>query len=205
MKYQLKKRAEGQRQTRRRIVEAAIALHTEVGPARTSISAIAERAGVQRHTVYSHFPEELDLAMACSGLHLELRPLPDPELLLAIEDGEGRLRAGLEALYAYYERDEQLLANVLRDLEFHELTQTVVQERFGPFYARLHEVLSAGLPARGRRRPRRDAALGVATSFWTWRALARDHGLQPIEAADVAAAMVLPQTALSSRNSARIS
>ena len=191
MKYELKKRAERQQQTRRRIVEAAIALHTEVGPARTSISAIAERAGVQRHTVYSHFPEELDLAMACSGLHIELHPLPDPELLLAIEDGEERLRAGLEALYAHYERDEQLLANVNRDLEFHELTRTVVQERFGPFYARLHEVLAAGLPARGRRRIRRDAALGIATSFWTWRALAREHGLKPGEAADLAAAMVL--------------
>jgi AcrR family transcriptional regulator len=191
VKYELKKRAERQQQTRRRIVEAAIALHTELGPARTSISAIAERAGVQRHTVYSHFPEELDLAMACSGLHLELHPVPDVELLLAIGDGEERLRAGLEALYAYYGRNEQLLANVYRDLEVDSLTQTVMQERFGPFQQRLHEVLAAGLPARGTRRTRRDAALDVATSFWTWRALARDHALKPADAAEMAAAMVL--------------
>jgi AcrR family transcriptional regulator len=191
VKYELKKRAERQKETRRRIVAAALALHTEVGPARTSISAIAERAGVQRHTVYSHFPEELDLLMACSELVAELDPLPNPELLLAIENGEERLRTGLEGLYAYYERHEQLLANVHRDLEVHELTRTVAQERFGPFQARLHEVLSAGLPARGRHRIQRDAALGLATNFWSWRALARDHGLKPAEAASVAAAMVL--------------
>src|SRR5947208_6476043 len=109
-------------QTRRRIAQAAMELHADVGPARTSISAIAQRAGVQRHTVYRHFPTDLDLAMACSGLHLELEPLPDPELLATIDDGEERLRAGLEALYAYYERNERLLGNVHRDLEVHELT-----------------------------------------------------------------------------------
>src|SRR4051794_12132306 len=80
-KYELRKRAERQQETRHRIVEATVALHTEVGPARTSVSAIAERAGVQRHTVYSHFPDERQLVMACSGLHLEWRPLPDPEPL----------------------------------------------------------------------------------------------------------------------------
>lgn len=183
MKYELKKRAERQQETRRRIVEAAMALHGELGPARTSISAIAERAGVQRHTVYSHFREELELLRACSGLDLERTPPPDPELLVALEAGPDRLQAGLEALYAYYARHEPMLANVLRDLEVHETTRQVAYERFGPFQARLHEVLAEGLPGC-------DAALGVVTSFWSWRTL-RDHGLEPPAAAETAAAMVL--------------
>jgi AcrR family transcriptional regulator len=187
VKYELKKRAERMNETRQRIVEATMALHTELGPARTSISAIAERAGVQRHTVYKHFPDEHALAMACTGLHAELDPAPDPELLLGIADGEERLRAALEGLYAYFARNEQLLTNVYRDVETHEPTQLVTRERFGPLMSRLHEVLAAGLPARGRRRGRRDAALGVVLSFWTWRTLALEHR----EAANVAAAMVL--------------
>jgi AcrR family transcriptional regulator len=190
VKYELKKRAERQLQTRQRIVEAAVELHQELGPAATSIKAIAERAGVQRHTVYSHFPEELDLLLACSGLDMERHPPPDPEPLTAIVDGEQRLRAGLEALYGYYERREPMLAGVLRDAEIHPVLREVVHRRFGPFAARLHELLAAGLPARGRRRARRDAAIEVATSFSTWRTLAR-QGLSAGEAAAVATAMVL--------------
>jgi AcrR family transcriptional regulator len=191
MKYELKKRAERQQQTRRRIVEAALSLHTEVGPARTTISAIAERAGVQRHTVYSHFPEELELHMACSGLFAERHPLPDPQPLLAIEEGEERVRAGLAALYRYYEGNQQLLGHVHRDLEVDENTRTAARERYGPPTQRLEEVMAAGLSTQGRGRARRRAALGVATSFYTWRALAADHELQAGDAADVAAAMVL--------------
>jgi AcrR family transcriptional regulator len=183
VKYELKKRAERQQETRRRIVEAAMALHGELGPARTSISAIAERAGVQRHTVYSHFPEELELLRACSGLDLERTPPPDPELFAQVEAGPDRLRAGLAALYAYYARHEPMLANVLRDLEVDETTRQVAYERLGPFEARLHEVLADGLPGS-------DAALGVVTSFWSWRTL-RDHGLDRAAAAETAATMVL--------------
>ena len=188
MKYELKKRAERQSETRRRIVEAAVALHTEVGPARTTISAIAERAGVQRHTVYSHFPEERELFMACSGLFIELHPPPDPGTLTATEDGGRRLRAGLAALYAWYDENADLLGSVLRDAEIHDLTRAIAQEQFGTLRTRLHEVVAAGLPAGSARR---DAVLFVATSFWTWRTLGREQGLTPGEAADVAAAMVL--------------
>ena len=99
--YELKKRAESQEQTRHRIVEAAVALHTSIGPARTTVSAIAERAGVQRHTFYRHFPDELSLAMACSGLHLGMHPLPDPQAWRTIADPELRVRRGLGELYRY--------------------------------------------------------------------------------------------------------
>src|SRR6187399_920987 len=97
--YTLKKRADQQAQTRQRIVEAAVDLHGSVGPAATTISMVAERAGVQRHTLYAHFPDERSLFLACSGLSLERHPLPDAKPWRAIGDRRERLRAGLTAIY----------------------------------------------------------------------------------------------------------
>src|SRR5215510_8703283 len=103
--YNLKKRAEQQADTRLRIVEAAVELHGTVGPAATTVSMVAERAGVQRHTFYAHFPDERSLFMACSGLALERDPLPDAAAWRDIGDGHERLRSGLTALYGWYERN----------------------------------------------------------------------------------------------------
>ncbi|HEY6582806.1 MAG TPA: helix-turn-helix domain-containing protein, partial [Rubrobacter sp.] len=69
-KYELKRRAERQEETRLRITRATLELHETVGPALTTRSAIAERAGVGRPTVYSHFPDDLSLGIACSSLNL---------------------------------------------------------------------------------------------------------------------------------------
>ena len=97
--YTLRKRAESQAETRRRIVEAAVELHGSIGPARATLSMIAERAGVQRHTLYAHFPDERSLFMACSELHLERVPPPDAAPWRSIEDRQERLRVGLAAIY----------------------------------------------------------------------------------------------------------
>src|SRR5213080_4398518 len=94
--YRLGKRAHKQEQTRLRIVEAAVELHCSVGPARTTVSQIAERAGVQRHTYYAHFPDERSLFLACSGLAMERDPLPDVERWLTVSAGGERVRVGLE-------------------------------------------------------------------------------------------------------------
>src|SRR6476469_6899176 len=99
--YTLKKRAEQQAETRQRIVKAAVHLHTKLGPAATTFSMVAEKAGVQRHTLYAHFPDERSLLMACSGLALERDPLPDPAPWRPIEDRDERLRAGLAAIYGW--------------------------------------------------------------------------------------------------------
>src|SRR5687767_12344054 len=119
--YTLGRRAEKQAETRQRIVEAAVELHGSIGPAQTTFSMVAERAGIQRHTLYAHFPDERSLLMACSGLALERDPLPDPTPWRAIEDRGERLRVGIAALYGWYERNAELAACVLRDAESHAL------------------------------------------------------------------------------------
>jgi AcrR family transcriptional regulator len=171
--YTLRRRAEQQAETRRRIVEAAVDLHGRVGPARTTFSMIAEQAGVQRHTLYAHFPDERSLLAACSGLVAELDPLPQAEPWLAIGDPRRRLREGLSAIYAWYDRNSALLASVLRDAETHAPTREAVEKQIGPFMTSYREVLSAGLSAQQR------AMLELALTFFTWRTLARDARLKP--------------------------
>ncbi|MGH6922664.1 MAG: TetR/AcrR family transcriptional regulator, partial [Propylenella sp.] len=139
--YTLGRRAEQQAETRRRIVEAAVDLHGTVGPASTTVSMIAERAGVQRHTLYAHFPDDRSLFLACSGLAMERDPLPDADPWRAIEDRRERLRTGLEAIYAWYERNAELTACVLRDAEFHALTREINEMWTGPQMAAYQEVL----------------------------------------------------------------
>jgi AcrR family transcriptional regulator len=165
--YRLGRRAEKQAVTRQRIVEAAVDLHSSLGPARTTVSQIAERAGVQRHTYYAHFPEERDLFLACSGLALERDPLPDPSSFRSIPAGLDRLRRGLKEFYDWYERNAQQAACVLRDADDHALTREIVELRMMPVLREAGEVLGEGLNKRSR------ALLGVAMDFACWRNLSR--------------------------------
>ncbi len=175
--YTLGRRAEQQAETRLRIVEAAVGLHGQLGPAHTTLSLVAERAGVQRHTLYAHFPDERSLLMACSGLTMERDPLPDASAWRSIPGRNERLCSGLAALYAWYERNADLAGCVLRDAEFHVLTREISELRWGPFMAAYEEVLGAKLNARQR------AMLRLALSYFTWRSLARDGGLKSAAAA----------------------
>ncbi len=170
--YTLKRRAEQQAETRRRIVEAAVDLHSSVGPAATTFSMVAERAGVQRHTFYAHFPDEWSLYLACSGLAQERDPLPEAESWHRIEDRHERLRVGLLAIYGWYERNAELAACVLRDAEYHPLTAEIAKLRFGPYMAAYQEVLGAKLSMKQR------AVLRLALSFFTWRTLVREGGMR---------------------------
>ena len=185
--YTLKRRAESQAETRQRIVEAAIALHTEIGPAATTISMLAERAGVQRHTVYAHFPDDRSISLACSGLHYERDPFPDATPWRAIEDRRERLRTGLGALYVWYARNAQLVGSVVRDAEHHALTQEITTLRVAPVMGTYREVLGEGLSEKQR------AMLPLAFSFYTWRSLARDGGLTQEAAAETMAQAILAQ------------
>jgi AcrR family transcriptional regulator len=170
--YTLKKRAEQQTETRRRIVEATVELHSTVGPAATTFSMVAERAGVQRHTLYAHFPDERSLYMACSGHVQEHDPPPDASPWRGIADRRERLATGLRTVYDWYERNATLVSCVLRDAEYHALTREISALRFVPLMMAWHEVLGEKLSTKQR------AMLQVALSFFTWRTLVRDAGLR---------------------------
>src|ERR1051326_8862225 len=116
-KYELKKRAERLQETRRRITEATVELHRPVGPAATRISEVAKRAGVQRATVYNHFPDDARLFAACSAHWRALHPAPDPARGAEIPDARERLRVALRDLYAWFRETEPMTANVLRDAQ----------------------------------------------------------------------------------------
>lgn len=182
--YILKKRAEQQEETRLRIVEAAVALHGTVGPARTTFSMIAEKAGVQRHTLYAHFPDERALLKACSGLHGEQNPLPDANAWRTIADREQRLRKGLGEIYTWFAENETLVACVLRDAEYDPLVRETAHKAFGPHMAAFNDVLGEKMNAKQR------AMLHVALSFYTFRTLARDEGMKPAAAAEAMAGVV---------------
>ena len=188
-KYELKRRAERQKETRRRITEAAVGLHGTVGPARASISAIAEKAGVQRLTVYRHFPDERALFAACTGHYLSENPPPDPESWPGISDPEDRLRVALAEVYGYYRRNEPMMSNSVRDAE----AKPVIYEVLGPFFERwerMRSALSHGWGARGGRRELLLAAIGHALDFAAWRSLARGQGLDDGRAVEVMVSMV---------------
>jgi AcrR family transcriptional regulator len=138
-----------------------------VGPARTTVAQIAERAGVQRHTYYAHFPKEWDLLLACSGLALERDPLPDPEQLRSIAPGYERVVAGLAQFYGWFARNEQQAACVLRDAEHHQPTRRIVELRMTPTFAAAAEVMGEGLGPRAR------ALLAVGLELACWRTLTR--------------------------------
>lgn len=175
--YRLGRRAEKQEETRRRIVEAAVDLHCTVGPARTTVSQIADRAAVQRHTYYAHFPDERSLFLACSGLAMQRDPLPDLRRLRAVQAGRDRVRHGLVEFYGWYERNAGQAACVLRDAEHHALTREMVEMRMAPVFREAANVLGEGLNKPSC------ALLGVALDFHCWRNLSQTQSAT--EAADL--------------------
>jgi AcrR family transcriptional regulator len=184
-RYELRKRADAMEATRRRITEAAVELHGSVGPARTTITAVADRAGVQRQTVYRHFPTEDDLFTACSGHFAEAHPPPDVAAWSAIADPATRLTSALDELYAYYERTEAMYVNLFRD----ETLVPSVGARLPGFRAYLDGAADA-LTAGHERNPMLAAAARHAVDFHTWRSLARDGGVPRAGVVELTSAMV---------------
>jgi AcrR family transcriptional regulator len=197
-KYELKKRAERQEETRLRIARAALELHESVGPALTTRSAIANRAGVTRPTVYAHFPDDLSLGKACSSLGLSENPLPDPVRWEEISDPEERLRSALSDLYSYFRRGERLWANILRDQELLYATGDPVAleadaEIMGPILShwdRMKETIAAGWGP-SEELPRLVlGAIGLALDFKAWRAMVRTQGMSDEQAIELMVGMV---------------
>jgi AcrR family transcriptional regulator len=187
-KYQKKRRAEQEAETRQRIVEAMVDLHREVGPARTTISGIAERAGVERLTVYRHFPDERSMFEACTAHYATQVPVPDPAAWAGVEEPAERLRAALLAFYDYYRRAEDVLTHAVRDVPQLPALAAVLSP-WEDFVRRVREELLEGwVPVRSRR-TRVAAAIAHALRFETWRSLARAEGLGDAEAADLMVAL----------------
>jgi AcrR family transcriptional regulator len=179
--YRMKRRAELEGQTRRRITESAVALHEELGPARTSISAIAERAGVRRSTVYRHFPDEETLFAACSSHFREANPSPDVDDWATVVDPSERTENALRELYAFYRRTQGMYESLLRD----ESLVAAVQRRLRDFYGyldRATEALMQGRGLRGHAARRTRAAIGHAVAFPTWHSLTLEQELTDDEA-----------------------
>jgi AcrR family transcriptional regulator len=187
--YVKKRRAELEDATRRRITESAVELHGTLGPSRTSLSAVAEHAGVRRSTLYRHFPDEAALFAACSAHWRASNPPPDLGRWAAITDPDKRLRVALQELYAHYRRTASMMNNLLRD----EDTMPTVKRTFGGFRNYItvaQETLMTGRRTRGAARQRVLAATGHALAFTTWRSLVREQGLDDPQAADLMCRLV---------------
>lgn len=188
-RYRLRKRADAVEATRRRITEAAMDLHGTLGPARTTLTAVAERAGVQRQTVYRHFADEEELLAACSEHFAARHPRPDTARWRAISDPAERLSVALDELYAWYEITGSMWTTVLRD----ETLVAALGPALEPLRAYLEDAartLAAGWGARGGRRAVLLAAARHAVDFQTWRSLAADGNLSRASVVELTSAMV---------------
>ncbi len=174
--YRMTRRAELEAQTRRRITESAVALHQEIGPAQTSITAIAERAGVRRSTVYRHFPDEEAVFDACTSHFRSLNPPPDHQAWSEIPDPHDRTEAALRELYAFYGGTHAMYESLFRD----EMLVPGLHRRLRDFHGYLRaaqEALMSGRKLRGRGANRVRAAIGHALAFTTWQSLIQQQRL----------------------------
>ena len=188
-RYEKKARAAQEQATRMRSIDAAIELHGSVGPARTTISAIAERADVRRATVYRHFPDERALLQGCSGTWAERNPPPDPGPWAAERDPAARLDAALDAIYGWYERVEPMLTRGLRDAETMPIVDEIQRKGRLQYLTAVEDILAAGWGARGKAARRLRAAIGLALDFHAWRGL-HERGLERADAIAVMASAV---------------
>ena len=188
-KYEMKRRAERVRETRRRITEAAVELHQTVGPARTTVSAVAEKAGVQRHTYYAHFPELKDLYQACMGHYAERNPVPEPSSWGDVADAEERLRVALSEVYAYYSGNEAMVSNVLRDAALDPTVQEIMVP-FDQYLETVRDVIADAFEASDDWQEELLGAVALAQDFQTWRTLVRQQELSQDRAVGLMVGMV---------------
>lgn len=172
-KYRKTRRAEQEEQTRDRIVDAAMALHEELGPRATTIKAIAERAGVQRLTVYRHFEDDVAIFQACSSRWLELNPPPDPSRWQALPSAAQRTEQALRQIYTYYAVNARMLNRVYSD----EAAVPALREVMAGFRSYLegvaNDLLKAWQPESKKRKDLK-ALITHALQFSTWESFSED-------------------------------
>ena len=178
----MRRRQEAVNETRARIAAASFELHATIGPAQTTISAIAERAGVQRHTVYRHFPDLNSLFQACTAHGLRVTEFPHGSAWRGVDDPVERLRTGLSQLYAYYRANARLVGNVLRDSPL--FADVGGDEEYQERFAEMHTVLAEPWRVDEGTRPRLQTAIGHAMAFETWQSLTQ-HGMSDDDAREM--------------------
>jgi len=188
-KYELKARAESQRETRERIAKVTTELHEERGVAHTTVAEIARRAGVTRLTVYNHFADLSELLPACAAHYERLHPTPDFATALAQSDPGARVRDALGRLYGWYRETEPMFGKLFSDRASVPELDRFLEQNIDRTLANLANDLTAGFAVRGRRADRLRALVRVALDFWTWRRLTRE-GLVDEDAADLMTAAV---------------
>lgn len=183
--YNQSARAESASATRQRIVEAAVDLHRSLGPARTSLSAVAREAGVSRPTLYAHFPDEASLFQACTMHWLSQDPPPDPNAWVEIDDPAQRVSVALTEIYSHYARNNQMIDNVFRDMYVVESMRSFNVPLMEAGFAAMTGNLTAAFDDDGPTATARRAAVSVAISFETWKVVVAREGLSEAEAVDL--------------------
>ncbi len=173
-KYTKSLRAEQQDKTREKIVEAAVVLHQSLGPANTSIKAIAEKAGVQRLTVYRHFPDDASLFMACSSHYFAQYPPPNMADWTSIADPKERTRQALLSFYRFYRITENMLTSVYRDIDKVEALR-LPMEQFHGYLDQVRDDLLACWQPKPADKKNLAVTLGHALRFSTWASLKNEN------------------------------
>lgn len=169
-RYRMGRRQTAVEQTRERIVAAAFDLHATIGPSRTTIRAIADRAGLQRHTVYAHFPDLESLYEACTAHGIRSTGMPEPDRWRTTGEPTDRLRHGLAEMIDWYRANERMLGNVLFDIDPSAPPPTA-PDAFDLRMASLQAALMQGWPVEPDRVATLEAVIGHALAFTTWRSL----------------------------------
>ena len=189
--YQMRRRAELVDETRQRITEAAIRLHTTVGPANTSISTVAEEAGVTRLTVYRHFPDLEHLFAACRGHWFVLHPPPDATAWLAIPDLGDRARRAFADLYGWYSQNADALYPINRDAT--AMPREAQKAQRAASAANAAAIVAAHAPDGPGGHTLR-AVAGHLVGYWTWRSFVVEQGLTNDEAIALAVSILTKTT-----------
>jgi len=188
-KYELKARAESQRETRDRIAGTTAELHEEKGVAQTTVAEIARRAGVTRLTVYNHFADLSELLPACAAHYESSHPMPDLGDVLALAQPGERVRGALVRLYGWYRETEPMYGKLFSDRASVPELDRFMEQNVDRMQAELADDLAAGFSLRGQRAQRTRALIRLGLDFWTWRRLSRE-GLDDEAAADLMAAAI---------------
>jgi len=165
-----------------------VELHQQHGPLHTTITAIAQRAGVERLTVYRHFPDETSLHEACQQHFFAAHAPPNLTLWLEISTFRKRLKVGLTELYEYWEQTHEMFSSVLRD---HEIDPERSGAGVVTFMSKARDALLDGEDVSGHRGQILRAVVGHAVHFYTWRSLVKDQGLSEADAVQLMCEMII--------------